>query len=418
MTNTKQTFVLTQYIDLGKHDFFNKNIKYIKLPNQPYTINIYHSLPNYWYKYYHNEDLIDIDETNFKKVKNSPNYPNNIMSFKKIDETSFIILNTGIICDWQIDKATLTMNEINEDPKIREGYINGLKITKLLTGICPVNKRINEIRTELNEIKKIREDLLVKLPIIKSNLNTKSKHHGYNSQDFKINYIKFNKNNKYRNKILNHPCSITNKCYDIFKDKKSYLDAINNIKKYIVKQKIMNDEQLNKIFNNKNIVNCKKAIKITNLYLISDMLDIINSYITYLTNCIKNLEDDPYSLKDDFSHNNVKTDMIYFPEQHDNQYELHVTNSNINGFIRVKKKYYQPSSYKLYQHQNKWNIMCNYSEIEISQDKIDNEIEWRNFYQELNKNAEKQYKKYKKHNNIKNSINQNINQVIDQNIQN
>jgi len=394
MESQTQIVKMEQYFDLGNHDFINDNIQYINLPNQQYTFNINFNIPNFLHVHEYKNKVQDITKDNFKKIKNYRNYPNNIISFKKINDTHFINVKTGGEFCWQIQESKLILTEINEDPKIKSDYLNLLKILKYYLGICPVKKRINEIQLILNNITDIKSYLNNNLLEIVQNLNSKPKHHNYNSQYFSVDKNKFNTNNKYRDNINNHACSCTSIHKQIFENKTTYLKAIDYIKKNI-NVNIMSDEQLEKIFNNKDKTNNEKVIDTTNLYLLSDMLEVINSYITYLTSCIKNLENDPYSLNDKFSHNNAKEDIIYIPPDHNNQYELFVKKSNIYGYVREKRNYYKPSGYILFEHNNEWNIIFYCSKTEITEEQIEDEKKWIEFNEELNKNANKQYKQYK-----------------------
>jgi len=233
--------------------------------------------------------------------------------------------------------------------KIVEPDLTNINITET------VDDRINNINKEIDKIVDIRK--LIYDEKIYDNLNNKEKH--------------MNPNNKHFISSSPESCSIIYVQYSIFKNEDTYnktIDFMNGLGLPIEK---IGKSRLVKIFNNiakKNIHRNKYVRKITNMFLLGDIITSLDSYRIYLDICIENLRNNLNAMHPDIVANNISENYIYINETvTGGRFDkiIQVKNRYIDGAIKTGFKYKLPTHYQLChdKQSTKWNIMYKAGDI-------------------------------------------------------
>jgi hypothetical protein len=342
MQSNKNEFTMEiNFLDILKN-YINDDQLLLHNEKEPIELCIIYN--KYIYCINYNGDFKCIDITNFglfesnKKhitrfVLNENESNNDIKIYKSINGNDTININL----------LTQNIRSVLIDIDYRNKYLFLLNKIKNDSGKDILHERKKSILDEIQKAKKIIERIFSEK--IWQNINHgKPKH--------------FDVNDKCFQNVGSNTCSITYLHHIIFANRNSYQDAVNYIEKRIgnnFKVKKITDKKLSAIFSKqgqKNFSQYPEVMTITNLYLLSKIIDSIKSYAQYLQTSFANIQRDPFYLSSKFSFNNIIKDFIV-----ENNDEIMVQNFNAEAFVRNNSDYKLPKYYKLFKDANKWNIV-------------------------------------------------------------
>lgn len=406
MTSFNFQTILNKELISGDDDFIG-NEHLIPCPDKVIKITTCNKLKNFLHILEDNSIVIEITEINFKEAKKNSN---NVSSFVKLNDNTLVNAHTyeKLTIDVDNSKATLSCDfvTINEEEIVKHSNYLQKSIDE---GNDILGQRINKLNNEKQKIKKELANIQTFINN-KCIINAKEKHYNINNKEFQIDNEKFETNDKYKQTIIDHPCSITFAYSIIFKDRSAYENAIIYIKDCDFDVIKIKDDILNKIFTgqykDEYLMKNLDIILICNKYLICLMINKMRDYIKYIDSCIDKLQYNPYALNEGIAYNDVVPDFMELTDEkqlnkYGKKYEIRIKNSYIEGFVRKGEEYYHIGGFIFYEHEGKWNIMCYENEKKTNFDKIKDLQEYKSYIKTLEKNAKKAMKGYNESKKIK-----------------